>query len=79
VTKTVNLEIKNVPEAIVEQLLRRACQNNRSLEGEILAILEESVGYRRLSQTEVDARIKSFGLSTPSESTDIIRMDRDAR
>ncbi len=38
----VNLSIKDVPEHLAEQLRRRAARNHRSLQGELLALLERS-------------------------------------
>jgi antitoxin FitA len=38
----VNLPIKNAPDALVATLKLRAKRNHRSLQGEILAILEEA-------------------------------------
>jgi len=38
-----NLSIKNVPEPMLAQLRARAKQHHRSLQGELLAILEEAV------------------------------------
>lgn len=39
-----NLSIKDVPEALAEQLRQRAARNHRSLQGELMALLEETVG-----------------------------------
>lgn len=39
----INLSIKNVPEAVAEALRARAEKNHRSLQGELMAILERSV------------------------------------
>lgn len=39
-----NLSIRNVPDAVADQLKARAQRNHRSLQGEIVAILEEAVG-----------------------------------
>ena len=36
----VNLSIKNVPEALAEKLRARAERNHRSLQGELMAIIE---------------------------------------
>ena len=36
----VNLSIKNVPDKIAERLRRRAARNHRSLQGELMAMLE---------------------------------------
>ena len=38
-----NLSIKDVPEAWAESLRQRAARNHRSLQGELMAILEQAV------------------------------------
>lgn len=38
----VNLSIKNAPDNIVENLKRRAKHNHRSLQGELMAIIEQA-------------------------------------
>lgn len=38
-----NLSIKSVPEALAESLRQRAARNHRSLQGELMAILEAAV------------------------------------
>jgi len=43
-----NLSIKSVPEALAESLRHRAARNHRSLQGELMAILEEAVAHRPL-------------------------------
>jgi antitoxin FitA len=39
----VNLSIKEVPEAVAERLRQRAERNHRSLQGELMAIIEQAV------------------------------------
>jgi hypothetical protein len=39
-----NLSIKDVPEAWAEALRQRAARNHRSLQGELMAIVEQAVG-----------------------------------
>ena len=39
---SVNLSVKNVPEALAAKLRERAERNHRSLQGELMAILEEA-------------------------------------
>lgn len=39
---TLNLSIKNVPEALAEKLRARAERNHRSLQGELMAIVSEA-------------------------------------
>jgi antitoxin FitA len=74
----VNLSIKNAPDRIVKRLKQRAKNNHRSLQGELLAIVEEAVDGRprKLTPGEVLAKVKNLGLRTPSESVAIIRRDR---
>ena len=38
-----NLSIKDVPEELAEALRRRAAQNHRSLQGELMAIIQQAV------------------------------------
>lgn len=74
-----DLSVKNVPDEIVERLRERAKRNHRSLQGELLAIIEHAAAPRKLTVEEALERIKALGLRTPSESTKWIREDRDAR
>ncbi len=75
----VNLSIKHVPDRIVAELRRRAAAHHRSLQGELLAVLEEAVSPRPLSIKEARAQIESLALRTANNSAKIIRADRDAR
>jgi len=76
----VNLSIKNAPDDIVSRLRARAEHNHRSLQGELLAILEEAVKKEpALSVEEVLQEVSRLGLQSGSESADLIRADRDAR
>ncbi len=74
-----SLSIKNVPDEILIRLRARAQSHHRSLQGEMLAILEEAIQPKRLTIDELDQRAKELGLKTESDSVDIIRADRDAR
>lgn len=77
---TVNLTIKNVPERLVRKLRARAARHHRSLQDELLNILEESVVEAdRLSVAEVVRLTRKLGVRTKSESATMIRADRDAR
>ena len=76
----VSLSIKNVPDPIARLLRQRAARHRRSLQGELLAILEESVtGTQTMSPNELVARVRAAGLETPAESALFVRADRDAR
>ncbi|HEU0168621.1 MAG TPA: Arc family DNA-binding protein [Chloroflexota bacterium] len=74
-----NLSVKDVPEPLVEQLRDRAKRNHRSLQGELLTILEEAAGKRRLSIWELDQMVGELGFEDPDESVEIIRELRDSR
>ena len=76
----VNLSIKNVPDHIVERIRRRAAKHHRSLQGELVAILEQSVSEQRsLTPVELLAELRAGTLKTPAEAARLIRKDRDAR
>ena len=76
----VNLSIKNAPDDVVERLRRRAERHHRSLQGELLAIIEEAAQAEQdLSPQELLAEVRRLGLRTPAESEAIIRTDRDRR
>ena len=73
---TVTLSIKNVPDELAQRLKERAALNHRSLQGELLAILE-SVEPPRQSIKDIYGMVKASGVKTPSESAEMIREDRD--
>ena len=78
----VNLSIKNAPDEVVERLRQRAAKHHRSLQGELLAIIEEAVQLpapKRLTVDELLARVRQLGVRTPDEATAMIRADRDER
>jgi len=75
----VNLSIKNVPDEVAERLRRRARRNHRSLQAELLALLEETTATRRRSVGEVLAAVRSEELRTPAEALAMVREDRDGR
>jgi plasmid stability protein len=76
----VDLFIQNVPEDLVARLQERAARAHRSLQRELLTILELAVSEkRRLTPGEALAQVRALGLSTPSESAAWVREDRDAR
>jgi plasmid stability protein len=75
----VNLSIKDVPDETAAQLRDRASRNHRSLQGELLAIIEAATWERPFKAVELMKEIRKLGLRTPSESTQWIREDRDSR
>ena len=77
-TLTMNLSIKNAPDDLVRELRERAARHHRSLQGELLAIIEAAV-RPEIARTplEVLAEVRRLGLQTPSEATAMIRASRD--
>ena len=75
----VNLSVKNVPDEIVEKLRKRAKGNYRSLQGELMAILEDAAGPDRLSLHEAEKRLGALSFKTGNDSTALVRELRDAR
>lgn len=74
----VALSLNDVPDAVMEKLRQRATLHRRSLEGEVLAIVEAAVSPRRLTGSEILAETRRLGLQTPSESAAMVREDRDS-
>ncbi|MBN2497215.1 MAG: Arc family DNA-binding protein [Deltaproteobacteria bacterium] len=72
-----SLSIKNVPDEIVTRLKQRASRNHRSLQGELLSILEASVQAKSLSVAELASELEALGLKTADEATGILRELRD--
>lgn len=74
----VNISIKNVPDELAERLRQRAQRHQRSLQRELLVILEEAIGPRA-GVRETLQKVRELGLATPGESVRMIRQLRDAR
>ncbi len=76
----VNLSIKNAPDHIVERLRLRAERHHRSLQGELLAIIEAAACEDQPATPKtILAEVRRLGLQTPSESAALIRAARDER
>ena len=76
----VNLSIKNVPDALAHRLRARAERAHRSLQGELMAILEEAVyGRDPLTPAEALEQVRRLGLKTEPSAAELIRSDRDGR
>ena len=76
----VNLSVKNVPDHIAAQIRRRAAKHHRSLQGELVAILEETVAEKKMfTPSEFLEELRAIGLKTPAEAAKIVRKERDAR
>jgi plasmid stability protein len=76
----VNLSIKNAPDKIVQRLRQRAERHHRSLQGELMAIIEAAVQEDRPAEpADILAEVRNLGLQTPSEAAALVRADRDGR
>src|SRR5512143_1666259 len=89
----VNLSVKNVPDELAELLRRRAAANHRSLQKELLSILEAALGRaaaprgaatpaaagRTLTIEEVAERARKLFPRGTESSVDYIRRMRDSR
>lgn len=75
--ETLTLSIKNVPKAIADRLRTRAARHHRSLQGELMAILDEST--RELTVDDLARLAQRIGLRSPSESAAVSRQDRRGR
>lgn len=76
-----SLTIRNIPGSVLARLRERAQRHRRSMQGEILSILETAVAERapRMTPGEFLRHVQSLGIKTRPESADMIRKDRDAR
>jgi plasmid stability protein len=76
----VNLSIKNAPDDVVQRLRRRAERHNRSLQGELLAIIEAAAREEQpATPADILAEVRRLGVKTPREAAAIVRADRDGR
>ncbi|MBI2799325.1 MAG: Arc family DNA-binding protein [Gammaproteobacteria bacterium] len=76
----VNLSVKNVPDQVAAKLRQRAKANHRSLQGELLVLLQDAVTpANKINARELLQLVRDTGLRTPREATAAIRANRDAR
>lgn len=75
----VTLRVENVPEEVAARLEERARKSHRSLQRELLRILEKAVAEEdRLTPGQVLEKVRALQLKTPAESAAFVRQDRDA-
>jgi antitoxin FitA len=74
-----DISLKNVPDEIVEKLRLRAKKNHRSLQGELIAILETTVAQPGLSLDQVEAHLTDLRFTTAGEAANWVRELRDGR
>jgi hypothetical protein len=79
---SVTLSIKNVPDKVVERLRTQAKVNRRSLQGELLAMVERVAAQsaiRPMTVGELHDWAKTQGFRGTGDSTEDIRRMRDER
>ena len=75
----VSLSIKDVPNDLARALRVRAERNHRSIQGELMDILEQAVRPRPFRASALLAEVRALGLKTPGESVKMVRQDRGRR
>lgn len=74
----VALSIKGVPDRVAKALQERAARNHRSLQGELMHILEQAVEERPFDLKGLMRDLEKHKIPrTKNESTAWIRKDRD--
>ena len=74
-----SLTIRKIPGSVLQRLRERAARHRRSMQGEVLSILESATvdAGARLDAEALFKRVQSSELRTPAESVEMIRQDRD--
>ena len=75
----VSLSIKEVPDDLAQSLRDRATRNHRSIQGELMHILETAVRTRPFQAAALQRRLHALGFSTAGNAVRTIREDRDRR
>jgi plasmid stability protein len=75
----VTLSIKDVPDEIADALRERARRNHRSIQGELMTILEQTVRVTPFPANALLTRVRALGVSTPKEAVALVRRLRDGR
>jgi len=76
------LSIKNAPPEIVQRLKERAARHHRSLQGELMAIVEAAAREEEAGLLSPDALLdqaRSSGVSSTGRSVGLVRHMREAR
>lgn len=71
---TINLSVKNVPEALAMKLRARAERNHRSLQGELLAILEAAANDARALVADTTVAGYDAGAGVPARDNLLERL-----
>ena len=74
---SVSLSIKDVPDDLARALRARAKRNHRSIQGELMDLLETALRPRPFRALALLREVRALGLKTPAESVQMIREDRE--
>ena len=70
----VNLSVKNVPEALAAKLRERAERNHRSLQGELIAILEAATSDPQVGRANTAGATYDIGPAAPAADRLLVRL-----
>lgn len=75
----VTLSIKTVPDELAATIRARAHRNHRSLQGELMSILEDAAREGPFEARALLERVRAIGVKTTASSVRSIRQARDSR
>jgi plasmid stability protein len=75
----VTLSIKTVPDELADMLRERARHHHRSLQGELMAILESAAQETPFQARALLKRVRALGVETHADSARAVRQARDRR
>jgi plasmid stability protein len=75
----VTLSIKTVPDDLADALRERARHNHRSLQGELMSILEDAARETPFQARALLERVRALGVRTPAGGVRLVRQARDGR
>jgi len=70
----VNLSVKNVPEALAAKLRERAERNHRSLQGELMAILEAATSDPQVGRANTAGAFYDIAAAGPAADRLLVRL-----
>ena len=75
----VTLSVKTVPDEIAATLRERARRNHRSLQGELMSILEDASRETPFRARALLERVRFLGVKTQADGVRLVRQARDRR
>ena len=75
----VSLSIKEVPDELLAALRARAQRHHRSIQGELMDILESAVRPRPFRAAALWREVQALGFSTAADAPAMVRETRDER